>query len=134
MSESETDIQRRIQLALTDKHARIWRNTVGEAWLGHDFVVVDGRLVRGKAYRVTYGLAPGSSDLVGPISIEVTPAMVGRRIAVFSAFEVKRPKRSKRSEGQDRFIEIIQGLGGIADYARSVEEAFEIVNSFKHRC
>jgi hypothetical protein len=131
---SETDEQRRIQVALNNEHARIWRNTVGEAWLGRDFTIRDGRVFSGNAYRVTYGLGPGSSDLVGPISIEVTPAMVGSRIAVFSAFEVKKMRGSKYREGQQRFIDVIQGLGGIADYARSVEEALEIVNRFRSRC
>lgn len=130
----ETDIQRRIQLALNDEHARIWRNTNGSGWSGRNFTVREGRLVHGSASHVAYGLGPGSSDLVGPISVEVTGAMVGRRIAVFSAFEVKKPRGGKYSEQQDRFIEVIQGLGGIADYTRSVEEALRIVNSFKDRC
>lgn len=131
---SETDLQRRIQIALTDEHSRIWRNTVGEAWVGRNFIVSEGRLAGGNASRVTYGLGPGSSDLVGPISVEVTQAMVGRRIAVFSGFEIKKPRGSKYNEQQDSFIGVIQGLGGIADYARSVEEALAIVKAFKDRC
>lgn len=136
---SETDIQRLIQLALDGPHSRIWRNTVGEAWLGRDFTVVEGRLVHGKAYRITYGLGPGSSDLIGPTSIEITSAMVGRRIAVFTAIEAKRPKSAGKRAGRKRqnqgtFIDVITSLGGIAGVAHSVEEAIEIVNSFKDGC
>jgi hypothetical protein len=137
---SETDIQRRIQLALSTEHSRIWRNSVGEAWLGRDFTIAEGKLVRGKAYRITYGLGPGSSDLVGPVSIEITPAMVGCRVAVFAGIEIKRPgdraakkRRGRTSEAQGSFIETLTGLGGIGGVATSVEEAIQIVTSFTPR-
>lgn len=130
---TETDIQRRIQLALSTPHSRIWRNTVGEAWLGRDFTIAKGKLVHGNAYRVTYGLGPGSSDLIGPTSIEITPTMVGRRVAVFTAIEVKLPRALPKTN-QKQFIDVITSLGGIANVAHSVEEALEVVNSFKDRC
>ncbi len=138
---AETDIQRRIQLALSTEHSRLWRNTVGEAWLGRDFTIVNGKLARGNAYRIRYGLGPGSSDLVGPVSVLITPDMVGRRVAVFAGIETKRPadrsagkRRGRTSEAQGQFIEVLQSLGGIGGVATSVEEAIEIVNSFKPKC
>lgn len=126
---TETDIQRRIQLALSTPTGRIWRNTVGAAWHGRTFTIVDGRLVSGKASYVRYGLAPGSSDLIGPQSIEITADMVGRRIAVFAAIETKTEKGRLTNE-QGRFIDTIVDLGGIAGCARSVEEALCIVEGF----
>jgi len=126
---SETDIQRRIQIALSWGDARMFRNSVGEAWLGRNFTVRDGRLVDGKAYRVAYGLAPGSSDLIGISRFVITPRMVGRNVGVFTAIEVK-SKRGRSSDGQDSFINMVNDLGGISGLARSEDEAREIVNSF----
>lgn len=122
---TETDLQRQIQIELSDEHTRLWRNTVGFGWQGSNFTIREGKLAAGVARPVTFGLGPGSSDLVGPHSVLVTPAMVGSRIAVFAAIEVKR--KAKRSAEQTRFIEVINELGGLADVARSIEEARQIV-------
>ena len=126
---SETDPQRLIQLALTNEHGRCWRNTNGEAWHGRTFAVRDGRLVSGAAQRVKYGLAPGSSDLIGPQSVLITPEMFGQRVAIFTAVEVK-SERGRLAPEQRRFIDVIQELGGIAGVARSVEEAQRLVTGF----
>ncbi len=126
---TETDTQRLIQLELNTPTGRMWRNSVGAAWHGRTFTIVDGRLVSGTARHVTYGLVPGSSDLIGPQSIEITPAMVGRRVAVFTAIETK-TKKGRLSDAQRRFIDTMIELGGIADCARSVEEAIAIVDRF----
>jgi hypothetical protein len=125
----ETDLQRQIQLALTSEYGRCWRNNNGEAWLGRTFAVRDGRLVSGAAQRVRYGLGPGSSDLIGPQSVLITPEMFGQRLAVFTAAEVKLPGARVAPE-QRRFVEIIRQLGGIADVVHSVEEAQQLVTGF----
>ncbi len=126
---SETDIQRRIQIALSWGDSRMFRNNVGEAWLGRDFTVRDGRLINGKASRVVYGLCNGSSDLIGIHKVTITPAMLGREIGAFVAIEVKRPGK-KPSDEQDRFMDMVMDLGGIAGVARSEDEAKQIVTSF----
>lgn len=123
----ETDTLRRIQLALSDGSTRLWRNNVGEAWLGRSFTIRDGRLVAGEAQRVRYGLAPGSSDLIGCRSVEVTPAMVGTTLAVLCAVEVK-SARGRVTPEQAAFIRTVLVLGGRAGIARSVTEAQIIVD------
>lgn len=126
---TETDTQRLIQVALSWGDSRMFRNNVGEAWLGWNFTVRGGKLVGGEARRVAYGLAPGSSDLIGIQRFVVTPAMVGLSLGVFTAIEVK-SKRGKEQENQEHFRETIQELGGIAGVARSVEDARRIVTPF----
>jgi hypothetical protein len=126
---TETDIQRRIQLALSTEHSRIWRNTVGQGWQGKVVSQSPTRIVLEYYRAIEFGLAPGSSDLIGPTSIEIMPEMVGRRIAVFTAIEVKDIKKYPTPE-QRRYVNMITELGGIAGVARSVEDAVNIVDSF----
>lgn len=123
---TETDLQRRIQLSLSDKCTRLFRNNNGEAWLGRTFSVVDGRLVDGKATRIAYGLANGSSDLIGLRSVIVTPDMVGQCVAIFTAVEVK-SARGVVADDQRAFVDTVIGLGGRAGIARSLEDAIRIV-------
>lgn len=126
---SETDILRQIMLALSTPEGRCWRNNVGHGWQGRDFTIAEGRLVRGVARNIAFGLAPGSSDLIGPQSVIVTPEMVGHRVAVFTAIEVK--DKRKLTDEQARFIDVVVELGGIAGMARSVDQAVSIVESYR---
>ena len=110
----ERRIQSEIQLAACagGGPARLWRNNVGAL---RD---ANGQLVR-------YGLCPGSSDLIGFRTIVITPEMVGRRIAVFAAVEVK--DRAKPTDQQAAFINLVQQAGGLAGVARSVPDALSIL-------
>lgn len=108
----ERPIQSEIQLAATGPDSRLWRNNVG--------ALKDrtGRLV-------CYGLCPGSSDLIGYRSVVITPEMVGQRVAVFAAVEVK--DQGQPTDQQEAFIRLVQDAGGLAGVARSVEEAREVL-------
>ena len=94
---SEHEIQQRILLSLGNGDTRVWRNNVALGWVGQaqqirqpttvtlrpgDVVIRNGRPLHA-------GLCPGSSDIIGIHSVEVTPAMVGRRVGLFTAIEVK---------------------------------------------
>lgn len=110
----ERRIQSEIQLAACagGGPARLWRNNTG--------ALKDerGQLVR-------YGLCPGSSDLIGFRTVVITPEMVGQRIAIFTAVEVK--DRGRATEQQQAFINLVQQAGGLAGVARSVPEALSIL-------
>ena len=73
-----------------------------------------GRIVR-------YGLCKGSSDLIGWRTVDVTPDMVGQRVAVFVALEVK--DRGRLTAEQAQFLEVVRRAGGIAAEVRSVADA-----------
>jgi hypothetical protein len=68
--------------------------------------------------------------LIGILPITITPEMIGKRIGVFVALEVKTPK-GKPTEEQINFIQRVRELGGFAGVARSVDEALNIT-SCKH--
>lgn len=109
---SETAALQEIRLALgTLPSLRLFRNNVG--------VLRDhtGRAVR-------FGLHPGSSDLIGWRSITITPDMVGQKVAVFTALEVKAPGGThKVTVEQHHFIQAVETAGGIAGVARSPAQA-----------
>ncbi len=98
MTEAETS--RQIQLTASKVGCRLFRNTVGVLPDGH------GRMIR-------FGLAVGSSDLIGF-------AMRGG-VAVFLAVEVKSSVGRIRP-AQQEFLEAIRRAGGIGILARSVDD------------
>src|SRR5689334_6273474 len=92
-------------------------NKTGQEWAR----LRDGELYRNRRGLAGYmppnipvGLGPnGAGDLVGPITILITPAMVGRRMAIYSEFE------SKTDEGvlephQISRIEYLRDKGAMA--------------------
>ena len=117
VANAETTLQQQIRLALgTNPDARIFRNQVGS--------LPDPRTGR----LVTFGLARGSADLIGWRTVTITQAMVGSRIAVFTSIEVKTERGRVRPE-QHAWLSTVQGAGGIAGVARSVEEAEQLLTA-----
>jgi hypothetical protein len=110
---SEQAIQQRIRLACSRGRVRLWRNNTG-------------RLRDERGQLVTFGLCPGSADLIGYRSVTVTPDMVGSTLAVFAAVEVKAPTGRPTPE-QTAFLEHVTAAGGLAGIARSVEDAERIL-------
>ena len=106
---SEQTIQQQIRLACSRGPVRLWRNNTGTLRDQH------GR-------PVTFGLCPGSADLIGFHSVTITADMVGQQLAVFAAVEVKSPTGRPTPE-QTAFLEHVTAAGGLAGIARSVEDA-----------
>ena len=111
---SEQELQQRIRLELGRGPVRLWRNNVGAL-----------RDQRGRL--VTYGLCKGSSDLIGLRQLLITPQHVGRCVAVFTAIEVKTPA-GRVSEEQQKFLRLVQQLGGLAGVVRSVTDAERLLD------
>lgn len=111
---TEAAIQQQVRLALARAGVAAFRNNVGQ--------YTDPKTGR----PIRYGLGVGSSDLIGWTPIVVTPDMVGRQIAVFTAVEVK-AERGRPTDAQINFIEQVLKAGGFAGIARSPRDAVEIV-------
>ena len=110
---NEAFVQNKIRLAIGHGKIRLFRNNTGA------LLDIKGRLVR-------FGLCKGSSDLIGFKTITITPDMVGKEVAIFSAIEVK--DKSKVTTDQKHFIDIIQNAGGLAGVAKDVDEAKKILD------
>jgi len=127
----ETNIVRKIMLAIgINPNIRIFRNNTGSAWIGASVKFTKRQSVNVEAGDVLIknarffnaGLCVGSSDLIGIKSTEITPDMVGQKIAIFTAIEVKQPN-GRTSKEQINFINMVNSLGGIAFIAHSDDEA-----------
>lgn len=120
---SESEIQQRIQMEAAKLNCWLLRNNSGA------MQDATGRVVR-------YGLGAvskkhddkfKSSDFVGITEVIITPAMVGMKIGVFTAFEIKDPswnpekKLDGREQGQKNFLDWVTARGGIASFLNSID-------------
>lgn len=114
-------VQNEIRIAL-GRDAVLFRNNVGTAWTGDVSRLNDGSVLIRNPRPLHAGLCKGSSDLIGWRSITITQDMVGEKIAVFCAVEVKDGKNRPTKE-QVHFINTLVGAGGLGCVAWNVEDA-----------
>lgn len=127
MAESEGELQRRIMLALSASGARLFRNNVGNGYLGELVTVLpNGDCVLRSWRRVQFGLTPGASDLIGWRPLLIRAEHVGHTLALFAACEVKRPG-GRPTPAQNDFLAAVRAAGGVAGIAHSVEEALSLI-------
>lgn len=76
--------------------------------------------------KIRAGLSiPGSSDIIGWHSVIITEEMVGARVAIYLAAEVK--VKDYPSDDQKNFIAQVKGAGGIAGVVRSKEDVIHLL-------
>lgn len=133
---TESELLKRLMLAISNIGARVFRNHVGLTWQAGEYFTarfhtkVDlrpGDVVLRNARRVQAGLCVGSSDLVGWTPHEITPDDVGRVVPIFTAIEAK-SERGRLSEEQRNFMRAVRASGGIAVEARTTENAIDDIN------
>jgi len=113
---NETTILQRIRLALGRVSGlKLFRNNTG------GMTDKNGQFVR-------FGLHPGSADLIGWRTVEITPDMIGQRIAVFTSVEVKTATGRVKPE-QENWRQQVHDAGGLAVVARSEDEAEKFFSS-----
>lgn len=128
--ERESAIMHRILLALGQGATRLFRQNVGSGWVGqsHRFsraetvIVQPGDVLVRRAQPLQAGLCVGSSDIIGWHTVEITADMVGQRVALFTALEVKTAVGRPTPE-QVTFVEQVRRAGGRAAVVRSEDEA-----------
>lgn len=106
---SEAAVVQQVRATLSNGDVRLFRNSTG---------MVEGK--DGRHHR--FGLAVGSSDLIGLKSVVVTADMVGSRVALFVALEGK-SATGRTTEEQDAFLAMVRKAGGIAGVFRSLDDA-----------
>lgn len=94
--------------------AKLFRNDNGTAFAGGKSVRMSGgRILLTGASRISYGLMPGSADLIGWTPVVITPDMVGKTVAVFTSIEAK-TENDKIRDDQIRWYKNIEKAGGRA--------------------
>jgi hypothetical protein len=124
---SETEIVRQVILSASKRGDRIWRQNSGQGWIGKSRV--NGSTVIIDNARPFHSGFPGWSDTGGYVMITVTPDMVGRKIPVCAQIEVKTATGRIRPE-QQKFIDHILSVGGIAGVVRSVKDLEDLINGY----
>ncbi len=115
MGKFENDLTRLIQAKHTN--GRLYRNNVGAVKSGDRYI--------------EYGLCRGSSDLIGFTEVEITNEMVGKKIAIFTALEIKN-STGRPSKEQVQFIKFVNESGGIGCVVRSPEDYLKILNNLNN--
>lgn len=146
---SEQHLQQRLLLRKGRGDSRIWRNNVGVGWQGRDALgragikpitrenlnaaraaLQPGDIVIRQPRPLHAGLCQYSSDAIGITSVVVTPQMVGERHGLFTAIEVKPPSGRvdrDRMQKQSEYVAQVRRMGGLAGFAKSLEDADEIL-------
>lgn len=138
---SDIPFLNKILLKVSRGHVRLFRNSVGLGWVGKSirfstpttFKAAPGDVLVRRARPLHAGLTVGSGDLIGWTSIEITPEMVGSRVAVLTSLEAKEGSGRSTPE-QIHWREQVRQAGGIASEVRSVEDAIAAVSAGRIDC
>jgi hypothetical protein len=121
----EADVQNQIQMELSHGNCRLFRINSGSFW-GGKVIAHDGKRLLLENPTKVMGAKAGTSDLLGVVSVFITPQMVGQTFGRFVAIEVKKPGEKPKPH-QEQFLAIMRSLGALAGSAQSVAEAVAII-------
>lgn len=133
----EGNVLRSCWLAVAALGTTLFRVNTGKAWVGKGLRQPDGNVlvIGGRPVALGFGMPNGdplvgTSDLIGWTTVEITPKMVGRKVAVFTAIETKESGGGDKREGQINFVDQIKEAGGIAGFASSPAAAQAVIREF----
>jgi hypothetical protein len=89
---------------------RLFRVNSGMAWAGK-IIGHEKNKIAILNPRPFWGMPEGTPDIIGWESVTITPEMVGRKIAVFTAVEIKTCGTATTPE-QNNFINQLKSMGG----------------------
>lgn len=133
----EAKAKEKVLLRANQWGCRMFKNNSGVAYTQNDRPVFFGLGNEGKKSDGDIR----TPDDVGWTKVTITPEMVGKQVAVFTAIDSKKlgftvksnynPK--SREYGQNKFFEIVKNAGGIAGFASCPEQVDDILNEFNVR-
>lgn len=127
---ASTAFMNRVLILLSKTGRTVWRNNTAQGWAGKSIELRPGEVYKAKggervvfdAFPIKAGLCKGASDIIGLESVVVTPEMVGNKLAVFGAWEVKTGSGQLTTE-QKNFLQFVRAAGGIAEVVRTEQDA-----------
>jgi len=105
---------------------KLFRNNTGQAYAGTVVQRTKFQITLNPFRVVKFGLITGGTDLIGWTSVEITPAMVGKKIAIFTGIEAK-VGNLETSPAQETFLRVANEDGAIVGVARTPEQINEII-------
>ena len=129
MNESSEHWKRMLLAAHRVLGVRLFRNNTGQAWVGRakrlrpgqTYQAQGGEVVIQGARPLHAGLIKGAGDGIGWRTIQITPDMVGQKIAVFVSVEAKYGS-GKLEPDQRTWDKNVRDAGGISIVARSPDQ------------
>ena len=122
MKQSEHELQNKIRIAVgKERTATLFRANVGKAWTGKKTICCGDMITLHEARPFSSGLP------IGFRTVEITPEMVGKKLAVFSFVEVK-TKQGRTSKAQEKMHTFLRNAGALGGVARSAEEALRLLD------
>jgi hypothetical protein len=104
---------KKIMLMYSANGFKVFRNNTGLYWSGKNFKAQGGIYLQ-NAIRIQGGLGTGSPDIIGWKSIDITPEMIGEKVAVFVGIEVK-TEGIKTTKDQELWLAQLKKDGGVAE-------------------
>ena len=98
---------------------RLFRNSNGFGYSGELVSWSNDQAILKNARKQTFGLCPGSADLIGLQRLIITPDMVGQPIAKFVSIEVK-SERGRPTEAQANWAKMVANMGGYSVFAKDI--------------
>lgn len=115
MGAPEKSVIARVLSTLDPDTERLFRINAGTGWIGRIVKRSPTSMILANPRPLKAGPA-GWPDLFGWRAVEITPNMVGQRIAVARAIEVKAGgSEVDLSDDQKRFRDLFESMGGIFD-------------------
>lgn len=118
----ESNVQSLVKVEASKHGCFMLRNTVGAGYVSRTKI--------DNAPYINYGLggndAKGSSDLIGITTVTITPDMVGKKIGVFTAMEVK-TFTGRATIEQLEFGKRVQARGGIFGVVRNDKDVRDLL-------
>jgi len=111
MGQKENNLKNQVDRNLTSDQ-RLWRINCGFGWISSRVEKCRGfiKLYNARPFKGAY---KGLSDCIGFDSIIITQAMVGQRVAIFVASELKATKKDQLKKEQTHFKNLIVKMGGL---------------------
>ncbi|QPB08660.1 endonuclease [Burkholderia phage Mica] len=123
---SEHKIQNDIRNALAGE-CMLFRANVGRAWTGSDFIrLPNGDMLIKNPRPFDTGLPPGFGDLFGLATRIITAEMIGQKVGVYVAADVK-TSTGRVTPKQAAYLRAVNDNGGCADVWRSPADALATV-------
>ena len=130
MKKSEAEVSDDVIIEASKYNLKLFRNNSGS------FINPRGVPVRFGLGNVSkrFNKLMKTSDYIGWTPVTITPEMVGKTVAVFTALEIKEDgwkySGDEREAAQKKFIDLVKSSGGIASFIKNVAQVKQLIFNY----